>query len=162
MRSAPSITPHLDVRQNELCLLCRVRNHVCALPLEHIAEVMRPLPVEKLPGVSRPVRGVAIIRGLPTPVVDIGWMVAAQPSDPTRFVSIKIGDRRVALAVDAVVGVRTIPLSSLRELPPLLRDASAEAITSIGRLDAELLVMLNSTRLVPETLWTALDAIELA
>lgn len=145
-------------RRDELCLLFRVLNRVCALPLDQVSETMRPLPVEPLAGVSRPVRGVAILRGRPVPVVDVGWLLTSTPSHPTRFVSVKVAHRTIALAVDAVVGIRTIPSSSLQCLPPLLRDASAEAITSIGTLDADLLVMLDSARLVSETVWTALNA----
>ena len=64
--------------------------------------------------------------------------------------------RRVALTVDAVVGVRTIPAGSVKDLPPLVRDANIEAIAAIGTLDAELLVVLGDGRLLPESLWDAI------
>lgn len=141
----------------EQSLICRVRNRLCALPLEHVVEIMRPLRVEPLAGVSRPVTGVAIIRGSAVPVVDLAWMLAAEESHATRFVTVHAGSRRVALAVDAVVGVRTIPIGSMHELPPLLAEASSEGIAAIGTLDAQLLVVLRSGRLVPESVWLALE-----
>jgi purine-binding chemotaxis protein CheW len=134
-----------------------VLNRVCALPLQHVIETMRPLPIEALAGVPRPVSGVAIIRGAAMPVVDLAWLLAGEESHPTRFVTVSADGRRVALAVDAVVGVRVIPTGSVYDLPPLLRDANGDAIATIGTLDAELLVVLRSGRLVPETVWNALE-----
>ena len=142
----------------ERSLICRVLNRLCALPLQHVGETMRPLPVEPLAGVTRPIIGVAIIRGAAVPVVDLAWVLAAEESSPTRFVTVNADGRRVALAVDAVVGVREIPTGALHDLPPLLRDASVDAIATIGTLDATLLVVLHSGRLVPEAVWTALES----
>jgi purine-binding chemotaxis protein CheW len=141
-----------------LSLLCRVQTKLCALPLECVLETMRPLPVEPLSGAPQFVPGLAMIRGEPVPVVDAARLLGAEGARPARFVSVRAGERRVALAVDSVLGVRSIPAGSLRELPPLLRDASAEFVSAIGMLDAELLLILQSTRLVPEDLWTKLGA----
>lgn len=145
------------MEDSERTLICRVLNRLCALPLECVSETMRPLPVERLAGVSRPVAGVAIIRGVPVPVVDLAWVLAEEESQATRFVTVNAGGRHVALAVDAVVGVREIPPASRSELPPLLRDASTDAIAAIGALDAELLVVLHSARLVPDHVWSGLE-----
>ena len=64
--------------------------------------------------------------------------------------------RRVVLAVDAVVGISRIPSTAFDRLPPLLGASNAEAISSIGTLDAQLLLVLRSTRLVPEEVWARL------
>jgi purine-binding chemotaxis protein CheW len=119
---------------------------------------MRPLPVEPVAGVPMPVRGVAIIRGAPVPVVDVACVLFGKESHATRFVTIKVGARRVALAVDAVIGVHAIPADALDDLPPLLKDANTEAIAAIGTLDTQLVVVLRSARLVPEAIWSALEA----
>lgn len=92
------------------------------------------------------------------PVVDVAWVLAGKESHPTRFVTVNVGPRRVALAVDAVIGVRTIPTEALNELPPLLRDVNTDVIAAIGTLDAQLLVVLRSARLIPEPVWSALAA----
>lgn len=41
-------------------LLCRVRDIICALPLEHVEETMRPLVTEELAGVPPVIRGPAV------------------------------------------------------------------------------------------------------
>jgi purine-binding chemotaxis protein CheW len=128
-----------------------------ALPLAHVVETLRPLPVEPLAGAPAFVRGLCVIRGVPRPVVDAtGLLGAHAPGDPpaepptARFVTVRAGAHQVALAVDAVLGVRTVPPESLHTLPPLLQEAGAEAVAAIGRLDNELLLVLRSSRLLPE------------
>src|SRR6185436_6230529 len=106
---------------------CRVGGLLCALPLEHVEETMRPLAIEAIAGGPAFVRGLAVVRGAPIP------------------------------AVDAVVGVVEIPSGSLDTLPQLFQDTSLDAISAIGMLDADLLVVLRSTHLVPEDFWAVLE-----
>lgn len=119
---------------------------------------MRPLPIEPLAGTPAFVLGLAIIRGLPTPVVDGARLVGGADAAPARFVTLKHGPRPAALAVGEVLGVRTLPAAALSDVPPLLRDASADVVASIGSLDAELLLVLETARLVPDAVWSAIDA----
>jgi purine-binding chemotaxis protein CheW len=117
---------------------------------------MRPLPVEPVAGAPQLLLGLAMIRGAPTPVVDAGSVLGEPGSSPERFVTLRTRDRRVALAVEAVLGVATIPAASLSALPPLAGAASREAVSAIGASDAGLLFVLESARLVPEAVWVAL------
>jgi purine-binding chemotaxis protein CheW len=128
------------------------------LPLTHVEETMRVLPVEPLAGLPPFVRGVSVIRGAAVPVVDAASLLGVGESRPTRFVTVKADDRRVALAFDAVLGVRAITDESLQELPPLLRDARSEVISAIGILDTALLVVLRSAHLVPDAVWATLES----
>jgi purine-binding chemotaxis protein CheW len=144
---------HIDAH-----LLCRTGSMICALPLPGVVETMRPLPIEPLAGVPPFVLGVAIIRGAPTPVVDTGKFLGVPGTCPARFVTAKVAGRIAALAVDAVLGVRALPQASLSELPPLLRDVSAESVMALGVLDASLLLLLETSRMVPEPVWGMLEA----
>jgi purine-binding chemotaxis protein CheW len=130
-------------------LLCRAGSNFCALPLDRVAEIMRALPIEPVAGAPRYVCGLSIIRRTPAPIVDIGLLLGGQPTRAGRLIAIRVGSRTVALAVDAVIGIRTIVTAG--ELPPLLREAS-EAIAAIGTLDAALLFFLRTARIVPEDL----------
>lgn len=147
----------VDHRNTDLSLICRVRTRLYALPLAHVVETLRPLPVEPLAGAPPFVSGLCVIRGVPRPVVDAARLLGAQsvaalPSDrpAARFVTVRAGAHQVALAVDAVLGVHAVPPDSLHGLPPLLHEAGSEAVAAIGRLDAELLLVLRSSRLLPE------------
>jgi purine-binding chemotaxis protein CheW len=122
---------------------------------------MRPLPIEPLTGMPPFVLGVAVVRGFPAPVVDAGLLLnpsASQstPTVPGRFVSLKLGERTAALAVDAVLEIRWLAAGILADIPPLLREAGAKQMAAIGALDAQLLYVLEAARLVPEPVWSAI------
>jgi purine-binding chemotaxis protein CheW len=142
-------------------LVCRVGTKLCALPLSCLLETMRPLAVEALTQTADFVSGVALIRGRPTPVVDARKLLGS-PSDrpPGRYVTLDLGERgaRVAaLAVDAVVGVRDVPEGLLGELPGLLGGSPSSFVGAVTTLDAELLLVLEQARLVPEDVWQRLE-----
>lgn len=144
----------------DLWLLVRAGAQLCALPLEQVDETMRPQPVRAVSGVPHFVRGVAVLRGLPVPVIDAASAIGQPESTSrgSRFVTLKIADRRVAVAVDEVVGVRRIDEGALSDLPRLLAAASEQVVSAIGTLDAELLMVLESGKLVPEIVWAAIEA----
>jgi purine-binding chemotaxis protein CheW len=140
-------------------LLCRVGSLVCAVLLEHVSETMRPLPIEPLAGLPSFVLGLSVLRGTPVPVVDAARMLGVvAPARPGRFVAMRIGARTAVLAVDAVLGVRTLRRDALEMVPPLLADARSEVVETIGTLDSDLLVVLRSGRIVPTPVWAALHA----
>ena len=141
-----------------LSLLFRANRHLCALPLAQVAETMRHLPVSPIAGAPDFVLGVAIIRGTPVPVIDAARLLGAGESRPTRLIALRIDGRQVALAVDEVLGIRAMTRQSLRDLPPLLRAADGQAVSAIGALDAELLLFLETARMVPDATWAALEA----
>ena len=136
----------------------------CAFPLHHVAETMRPLPIKPVAGTPSFVCGVSLIRGTPTPVVDLKALLENCENSPSygRFVSLKLDDRRVAIGVDSVVGLRHLDSAQLGELPPLLRDVSVDLIESFGTRDAQLLLVLRAARIVPDEVWTTLAAAEAA
>jgi purine-binding chemotaxis protein CheW len=140
-------------------LLCRVEGLLCALPIDHVVETMRPLPVQPLAGTPRFVRGVSLIRGAPLPVVDAAALLGTAEAPPARFVILRADDRRFALAVGTVLGVRAIPRESFHQLEPLIRDAGSETIDAIGSLEAGLLLVLRSGRIVPDSVWSALESL---
>ena len=140
-------------------LLFRVRSRLCALPIAHVLETMRPLPIEHVASAPDFVLGVSLIRGVPTPVVDAGALIgAAEPADFKRYVTLRSGEAGVALAVEEVLGVRELPPASLKRLPPLLREASVEILSALGALDTELLTTLKLARTLTDKIALGLAA----
>jgi len=133
---------------SERVLLVRAGGMLCALPLAHVVETMRPLPVDAIGSSQTFVRGLALVRGEPTLVIDLARLLGARESSPRRFVSVRTGTRTVALAVDEVIGTRVLSRDELRALPPLLRAAELGSLAAIARHDAELLAVLESGQIV--------------
>jgi purine-binding chemotaxis protein CheW len=134
---------------------------VCAVPLTHVIETMRPLPVEPISGVPSFVQGISIIRGIPTPVVDLGAILGTPGERAERFVTLRVGDKQVALSVNAVLGVRDLDaIMTMRELPPLLQRASKDVVETIGTLDEQVLMVLRAGWELPDEVWQTMTAQE--
>src|SRR5271156_5116939 len=128
--------------KREMVLLVRIGEQLCALPSSDIVEMMRPLPVEPLVGMPPFVKGLSIIRGAPVPVVSAAALLGtASEARPTRLVTVRAGQRRVALEVDEVIGLREFSAGSFQELPPLVGTPGSRAISSLVALDAEFLLV---------------------
>ena len=144
-------------RDSNLTLAIRIGVRICGVPISDVVEIMRPLPIEALSGALDAVRGLSVIRGEPVPVIDLGTLLGASSNRvSTRFVAIRVGERRVALAVDAVLGIREFAPAVRTQMPPLLSDACTELVEAVGALDTELFMVLKACSIVPETVWDAL------
>jgi purine-binding chemotaxis protein CheW len=137
-------------------LFFRVHAGLYAMPIEHVEETMRPLPIVPIAGAPPFLSGMARIRGRPVPVVAAGTLLGGSASHPTRFIVVNTEGRRMALAVDAVSGIREIPAQSLGALPSLVRSIAPDVLAAIGELDGELMLLLSASHLIPETVWVDL------
>jgi purine-binding chemotaxis protein CheW len=139
-------------------LLIRSAARVCAIPIEHVRETMRPLRVEPISAAPPFVRGAAIVRGAAMPVIDLGAFLGApgEPAPTARFVVVSCGERLAALAVEGVIGVADLGSFAVGSAP-LLGDACAGSIESLGVLDGKLLLVLRAAKIVPDSVWRALD-----
>jgi purine-binding chemotaxis protein CheW len=147
----------LSVAERCPCVVLGIRTRICAIGVEHVVETMRPLPIEALPDMPPFVLGLSVVRGAPVPVVDVGRLVGcSETRDTTRFVVLRIGDRRVALAVESVLGVQRVDRARFTELPRLLGETSDDLVLSVGRLDDQLLLVLRAATVVPGDVWRAM------
>jgi purine-binding chemotaxis protein CheW len=146
----------------KLLLICRVAARLCALPVELVVETMRPLGVEPVAGAPPFVQGIARIRGALLPVVDAARLLGMPEAHAGRFVTVRVGLRCVALAVSSVLGLRSVAADALQAWPPLLRDAEAGAVETIGLLDEDLLSVLAGAKVLPEVDWSPAGAAEAA
>ena len=137
-------------------LVVRAQAYLCALPLGLVIETMRPLPIEPLAGVPPFVRGMSIIRGEATPVIDLAMLLGAMRELPWRFVTIRVAAKQVALSVGAVAGIFDLDPNTMNRLPPLLRGASSDFVNSISVLDDEFLFALRSGWELPPEVWQAM------
>jgi chemotaxis signal transduction protein len=110
---------------------------------------MRPPSIRVVSESPPLLRGIAVIRGQATPVIDAGLLLGDEPTVANYLVTIRVGSRNVALAVESVIGVRELS-EGAADLPPLLRSAAGKVISAVQTLDSELLVRLQAIRLLPD------------
>lgn len=141
-------------------LVCRVQSRLCGLPLDAVEETLRPQPLKPLASPVVHVLGLARIRGDWVAVVDLAGLLGlpSGPADlqPRRYVIVRAGERRAALAVTDVLGLQTLPAEGVRSLPPLLRDREHAAVAALAERDDDLIAVLDQARLLPDGALTAL------
>ena len=104
----------------ELCAF-RVGEDEYALDLRRIREVLTPVPVRPVPRAPEVLEGVVDVRGEVIPVVNARrrfGLPAATGGPRSRMLLVKLGDRVLALLVDAVLEVMRVPRSAIRAAPP--------------------------------------------
>lgn len=139
--------------QSHLSLLFRVGSRRCAIPLARVVETMRPLAAMPLPRCPAWIGGLAMVRGHPTPVVDVARLLGVQQDAPSRWVTLTTGNGTMAMAVGEVEGVMALALDAAAPLAPLLKGVAADVIEAVAVLNAELLLLLNHAHWVPEDVW---------
>jgi purine-binding chemotaxis protein CheW len=137
-------------------LLCRTGSHHFALPVQRVVEIMRMLPIETVAGCPPIVRGVSVIRGTATPVIDVALLFDGQHGQCERLVTVRTGKRTIALATQAVVGICETADGELDDLPPLL--GNAEAIAGLKALDQQLVFLLHTARIIADDILVRLDS----
>jgi purine-binding chemotaxis protein CheW len=131
---------------------------------------MRPLPTQPVGGTPGFVRGLAIIRGELVPVLDLAQFFGeptasygsvdeveldAVTAAARRFVLMRAGERRLAIAVGAVLRVVTA-LPPGTEVAPLVGQALPHKVRALAALDDTALAILESAQLLPEAMWQTL------
>lgn len=141
-------------------LLCVAGSSICALPLEHVIEAARPMPIEPLAGAPSFIAGFSIIRGTPIPVVSVDLLLGGSKGGYERLVVVRAGKRRAGLLFQGVIGTRSLSGNVFAGLPPLLSTGS-RAVAEMGALDGELVTLLDATKIVPDDVFAMLEALEL-
>ncbi len=138
-------------------LVCRVAARLCALPLSSVIETMRALPIEPIAGAPEFIAGFALVRGEAVPVVDATRLLGGQPGPARRFVTVRGARSVIAIAVEAVLAVRELGGDGLAAVTPLAGAIASDVIAAIGTLDAQLLVVLETAHLVPDSVLAAVE-----
>jgi purine-binding chemotaxis protein CheW len=136
-------------------LVFRAGSLLCALRLDEVIETMRPLATHPMAGTPSFVRGVCIMRGVPTPVVDVARVLGGGAAEILRFVAVRTERGAVAFATGEVVGIRAAVADSGGQQTALLGSAPGGLVAGIGRIGTEPLLLLQSMRVVPDDVWEA-------
>lgn len=142
-------------------LVTRSGGWLCAIPIGNVLETMRPLEMLPVAGLAKIVQGISLIRGKPTPVVYLSTLLSNFDGEPVlRLVTLRIAERCVALGVKEVLGIFDLNEKAIDAVEPLLQQAKADMLKSVGALDQQLLLVLDTVQLLSEDDWRALNLSE--
>jgi purine-binding chemotaxis protein CheW len=128
----------------------------CAFPLDEVVETMRPLQTRPLAGTPAYVQGLTILRGMPSPVVDVTRLLTGEIGEIDRYVAVRAGRGVVACATGPVLGVREIEVEPPEGPAAALSGVvSRSLVAAIGRIGTDPLLLLRGIRAVPDDVWEA-------
>lgn len=115
-------------------------------------EVLRMMPVTKMPCSVDYVEGVIQIRGTIIPVVNLRTRFGMPPqafNAMTRIINIEVTDDLiVGFIVDSVGQVRRMNSSMIEPPPPVIASLDSDYITGVGKFEDSLLLILDVPRVL--------------
>ncbi|MFZ1990435.1 MAG: chemotaxis protein CheW [Alphaproteobacteria bacterium] len=135
-------------------LMFRTAGHVAALPISHVVETLRALPIESVSGAPPHVIGLSIIRGAPTAIVDTALLFGREPTKHQRTVVVRVGERTIGLAAEEILGARAIGSEALERLPSLF--GNVESVSAVTIRDEMLVFVLEAARIISDELLASL------
>jgi purine-binding chemotaxis protein CheW len=139
-------------------LVFRAGSLLCALALDDVIETMRPLETRPLAGTPAFVLGISVLRGVPTPVIDVARLLGGGAGEAERYVAVRAERGAVALATGPILGIRPVDQDSAGGHPVLLTGGSSRLVAGVATAGDEPLLLLQSMRAVPDEVWEAAAA----
>lgn len=118
-----------------------------------VQEIIRMMPITKVPNAPAFVEGVINLRGKVIPVIDMRKRFDMPPtkySDQTRIEVMNLQGQVVGFVVDAVSEVLRIKESTIEPPPPVVAGIGSEYMKGVGKLEDRLLILLDLDKLLDE------------
>lgn len=119
-----------------------------------VQEIIRMMPITKVPNAPAFVEGVINLRGKVIPVIDMrkrfGMAVTAHNSE-TRIEVMDLQGQIVGFVVDAVREVLRIKESTIEPPPAVVAGIGSEYMRGVGKLEDRLLILLDLDKLLTES-----------
>ena len=127
-----------------------------------LREIVRPLPVTKVPSADHFIEGAINLRGEVIPIVNMRkrFGMPPRPADKeNRIVNMMVDGTVLGLVVDSIGKVRRIRMSQVEPAPAVVASVDSKYIKGIVNLDGTILIALNVAELFSEENLEALRAV---
>ncbi len=119
-----------------------------------VQEIIRIMNITKVPNSPEFVEGVINLRGRVIPVINLRkrlMLPTIEKDNKTRVIVVELSDKTVGFIVDEVDEVLRIPKSITEPPPEMTAGIDSDYITSVGKLEDRLLILLDIEKLVDKT-----------
>jgi purine-binding chemotaxis protein CheW len=121
-----------------------------------VQEVQRYSEISPIPGAPSYVLGIINLRGSVISVLNTRekfGLPDAEPTDDTRIVILESGKQVVGIMVDCVAEVVSLATRDMDEAPNVGNDDSAKFIDGVSNKDGNLVILLDSDKILNEEEW---------
>ncbi len=133
------------------CLTFRMGQELYGVDIQTVQEIKGYAPSTPLPNAPDYFRGVMNLRGIIVPVVDLRarFGMPAQPPGRVNVIIVVVASGRVTgLLVDSVADVTELRPGDIQSTPDVCGAAPPDFVQGVARLGDELLILLNTDRIV--------------
>lgn len=136
-----------------------VADHVCAVPIDRVLEILQVGRLTTMPRTPPVVRGVMNLRGAVVPVIDLGDRLAGRAVTLGRRSCIVVvqlaeaddfGSATMGLLVDAVYEVADVDLDAVSPVPMLGAPVQADYLRGIYQVDRTQVHLLELDRVLAQ------------
>jgi purine-binding chemotaxis protein CheW len=124
----------------------KIGNEEFGVDILKVQEIIKMVPITKVPNSPAFVEGVINLRGKVIPIVDfrtrLGMERAEQTKD-TRIIVVDVESRIIGFIVDSVSEVLRIPRNITEAPPEIVAGIDSEFIKSVGKLEDRLLILID-------------------
>lgn len=132
------------------------------LNIIHIREFLRVPAITRAPKAPPFVMGVINLRGKVVSVIDLRVRLGMSPSiitEKSRIIIINVNGKLKGILVDRVTRVFRTPEEEVEAPPPILKGASAEFVQGVGKVDGNMVIMIDIIKtLTPRNMGTLIGA----
>ena len=151
-------------RQDELIQLgtFRLDEEEFGVDILKLREILRIMPITKVPCADGFVEGAINLRGNIIPIVNLRarFGLPCRPFDSqTRIINMEVNGLIVGFIVDSVGQVRRIPAKMVEPPPPVIASVDSEYIIGVADFNERLLMLLDIDKLISPDLLTSLSQI---
>ena len=117
----------------------------------NVQEIKVLTDITRVPFAPDYIKGVINLRGSVLPVIDLKRRIGLEDApytDATRIIIMKVGEFFIGMIVDAVTEVLTISGRDINPAKDVSDSTSNRFVSSIGNIDARLIIMLNLDEIV--------------
>ncbi len=137
----------MSADMQEIKLVCfRLGRDMYAADIMRVKEIIKPLPVAGLPEAPAFIEGVINLRGSVIPVMSLRkrFRQTEQSADSdARLLIVSIAGQALALAVDDVTEVISVPVKDLRPPPHFEDRVGSEYLVAVCLVKGSLVMLLN-------------------
>lgn len=118
-----------------------------ALPLMHVKEILKPLPITKIPNSNVAIRGIATVRNNVITIMDLhekfGIIPAPSETEP-RIIIVEFEGHVIGLWVDDVVGISNTENEDIETMPNIIHN---NAISEVIKTEHNIVPIINISSL---------------
>ncbi len=128
------------------CILFKMGNEYYGLSISTVKEIIKPLPVTKIPKSPPFVEGVIDLRGRILAIVNVRSIFGLDPlplTDESRFVDIQLDGLNLGIVVEAVSEVVRIPVKQIEPAPAMIAGVEGKFLKGIARFEDKLILLMD-------------------